>query len=207
MPPDVAAKEQAESQSSMPESHRILLLTGNPGVGKTTVIRRVAEHLRGRRLAGFYTQEIREHGIRRGFGLTTFDGQENIMAHVDFVKTFRVGRYGVDLTAIETAVQSSLVLDEMTEVYLVDEIGKMECLSSTFVVAMRTLLSADKAVVATVAEKGVGFIAEVKSRADVELWRVTAANRDSLPARVIARLGLEPGASHSGIVNEVGGER
>ncbi|NIO41004.1 MAG: NTPase [Burkholderiales bacterium] len=186
------------SQSPMPKSRRILLLTGSPGVGKTTVIRRVVECLQGRRLAGFYTQEIREHGVRRGFRLTTLDDQEKIMAHVDFDKTFRVGRYGVDLAAIEAAVQGSLVPNEATDVYLVDEIGKMECLSTKFIVAMRTLLSADKAVVATVAEKGVGFISEVKSRADVELWRVTMANRDALPARVITRLGLEPAASRSG---------
>ena len=182
----------------MSESHRILLLTGNPGVGKTTVIRRVAEHLRGRRLAGFYTREIREHGIRQGFRLTTLDGQEKIMAHVDFAKTFRVGRYGVDLAAIEAAAKASLVPNDMTDVYFVDEIGKMECWSPKFIVAMRTLLNADKAVVATIAEKGVGFIAEVKRRADVELWRVTVANRDSLPARVIARLGLESVTSRSG---------
>lgn len=182
------------SESSMPQSRRILLLTGNPGVGKTTLIRRIAERLRGRRLAGFYTEEIREHGIRRGFRLTTLDGQEKIMAHVDFAKTYRVGRYGVDLAAIEAAAQASLVPNDATEVYLVDEIGKMECLSSKFIAAMRALLSVDKAVVATVAEKGGGFIVEVKSRADVELWRVTAANRDALPVRVITRLGLEPAA-------------
>lgn len=169
----------------------VLLLTGVPGVGKTTVIRRVAERLRSRRLAGFYTEEIREHGVRRGFRLTTLDGQEKIMAHVDFAKTFRVARYGVDLDAIEAIGQASLALDDEIEVYLVDEIGKMECLSPKFIAAMRTLLSADKAVVATVAEKGVGFIAEVKRRRDVELWRVTTANRDSLPARVIARVGTE----------------
>lgn len=176
----------------MSKSCHILLLTGSPGVGKTTVIRRVAERLRGRRLAGFYTEEIREHGARQGFRLTTLDGQEKIMAHVDFAKTLRVGRYGVDVAAIEAVGQASLVLDNEIEVYLVDEIGKMECLSPKFIAAMRTLLSADKAVVATVAEKGVGFIAEVKRRRDVEVWRVTPANRDSLPACVVAWLSGEP---------------
>lgn len=113
------------------------------------------------------------------------------MAHVDFAKTFRVGRYGVDLAAIEAAARASLVSNEAIEVYLVDEIGKMECLSPTFVAAMQALLDGDTAVVATVAEKGVGFIAEVKKRTDVELWRVVPASRDSLPARVIARLGMD----------------
>ncbi len=175
----------------MSESRHVVLLTGSPGIGKTSVIRRVAERLRGRRLAGFYTEEIREHGTRRGFRLTTFDGQERIMAHVDFAKTFSVGRYGVDVAIIEDLACASLTLADEVELYLVDEIGKMECLSPKFIAAMRTLLNADKAVVATVAEKGVDFIAEVKRRRDIELWRVTAANRDSLPARVIARLGMK----------------
>jgi nucleoside-triphosphatase len=160
-------------------------------VGKTTVICRVAERLQGRRLAGFYTQEIREHGTRRGFRLTNFDGQERIMAHVDFAKTFRVGRYGVDVAAIDALAQASMALDDKVELYLVDEIGKMECLSPKFIAAMRTLLNADKAVIATIAEKGAGFIAEVKGRRDIELWHVTAANRGSLPARVIVHLGME----------------
>lgn len=113
------------------------------------------------------------------------------MAHVDFAKTFRVGRYGVDVAVIETVAHDCLVLGDRVELYLVDEIGKMECLSPKFIAAMRTLLNADKAVVATIAEKGAGFIAEVKRRRDVEVWRVTAANRDALPARVIARFGIE----------------
>jgi nucleoside-triphosphatase len=146
----------------MSELPHVLLLTGSPGVGKTTVIRHVVERLRGRRLAGFYTEEIREHGVRRGFSLTTFDGQERIMAHVGFAKTFRVGRYGVDVATIDVVAHGSLMLDDEVEVYLVGEIGKMECLSRKFISAMRTLLNADKAVVATVAEKGFDFIAEVK---------------------------------------------
>jgi len=46
---------------------RILLLTGAPGVGKTTLVRRAAEGLSGLRVAGFTTEEIRDGGRRRGF--------------------------------------------------------------------------------------------------------------------------------------------
>ena len=53
---------------------RVLLLMGVPGIGKTTVIRRVAARLKGRRLGGFYTEEIREDGVRRGFGQETVEG-------------------------------------------------------------------------------------------------------------------------------------
>ena len=62
----------------------------------------------------------------------------------------------------------------------------MECLSEGFVAAMRALLDSDRRVLATIARKGGGFIAEVKRRADVELWELTAANRDLLPEHVLA---------------------
>ncbi len=42
-----------------------VLLTGPPGCGKTTVVRRVIEQLGDRCLAGFYTQEIRQCGGRK----------------------------------------------------------------------------------------------------------------------------------------------
>jgi nucleoside-triphosphatase THEP1 len=43
----------------------VLLITGTPGIGKTTVIRRVAEGVKAEGLRGFYTEEIRESGERR----------------------------------------------------------------------------------------------------------------------------------------------
>ena len=45
----------------------VLLLTGTPGIGKTTVIRRAADRLRDKGLRGFYTEEIREKGSDAAF--------------------------------------------------------------------------------------------------------------------------------------------
>jgi nucleoside-triphosphatase len=66
----------------------------------------------------------------------------------------------------------------------VDEIGKMECLSSAFVEATQRLLDAGVPLVATVGVRGGGFIAEVKRRPDATVWEITRANRDAMPARV-----------------------
>jgi nucleoside-triphosphatase THEP1 len=52
----------------------VVLLTGRPGIGKTTVIRRSADLLAGRPIAGFYTDEIRVAGQRQGFRITAFSG-------------------------------------------------------------------------------------------------------------------------------------
>ena len=166
----------------------ILLLTGAPGTGKTTIIKNVAERFKGKRLGGFYTEEIREHGERRGFRLVIFDGQERVIAHVDFPRAHCVGKYGVDVAALDEVVGSALVLDNAVTVYLVDEIGKMECLSVRFIAAMRALLKSPMTLVAAVALKGSGFIAEVKQRKDSLLWEVTRENRDGLPARILAWL-------------------
>jgi nucleoside-triphosphatase len=172
----------------MPRSRRdrphVLLITGMPGIGKTTLIRRVADGLAPDGLRGFYTEEIRKRGERSGFRLVSFDGTMRVIAHIDFSKIYRVGKYGVDIEALNDSA-AILRSDPTARVYLVDEIGKMECLSDQFVAAMRGLLSGSTPVVATVGARGSGFIAEVKSRPDCELWEVTRRNRDELPARVL----------------------
>src|SRR5207244_10235406 len=77
-----------------------VLLTGRPGCGKTTLIKRVVNNL-PRRVGGFYTEEIREGGSRAGFKIMTLDGEEVVFAHVDFKTRERVGKYGLDLSALE----------------------------------------------------------------------------------------------------------
>lgn len=161
----------------------VLLLTGTPGIGKTTVIRRFAAELGVTKLRGFYTAEIREHGERKGFRLVSFGGAERVIAHVDFPKRHHVGKYGVDVITIDEA-STSIVPDPTVQVYLVDEIGKMECLSQRFVGAMRALLVETTPVIATVGLRGGGFIAEVKRLEQCVLWEVTRANRDDLPSRI-----------------------
>ena len=148
----------------------------------------MAAALAGRPLGGFYTEEIRAAGARRGFRLVTFDGRRAVMAHVDVRGPAWVGKYGVDVAALERLAASALALRDDVGVYLVDEIGKMECLSPGFVAAMRALLDSPRLVVATIGQRGGGFIAEVKARPDTELWEVTLASRDGLPPRVLAWL-------------------
>ena len=85
-----------------PRSPKNVLLTGPPGCGKTTALRRLIERLADLRLAGFYTQEVRERGQRVGFeaiGVST--GQHAILAHVRSRSRHRVGRYGVEPERLE----------------------------------------------------------------------------------------------------------
>jgi nucleoside-triphosphatase len=171
--------------SPRPTRPHILLLTGVPGIGKTTLIRTVAARLNPAGLRGFYTEEIREHGPRLGFRLVSFTGAEGVMAHVDFEHRHRVGRYGIDVAAIERLAEPALQFDEGAAVYLIDEIGKMECMSARVVAALESLFRSGKPIVATIASTGIGFIRKAKQRPDAVLWEVTRTNRDALPEQVL----------------------
>jgi nucleoside-triphosphatase len=164
---------------------RHLLLTGVPGVGKTTVVRRVVEALGDRPVRGFLTDEIRQGGRRTGFEIATLDGSSEVLASVDLRSTHRVGRYGVDVSAVDRIVAQALEPTDQDELVIIDEIGKMECFSERFVVAVRRLLHCRCTLLATIALHGGGPIAEVKRHPEVELWRITPANRDDVPDRVV----------------------
>jgi nucleoside-triphosphatase len=167
----------SESETSRPALRFISSKPRAPGVAN------LLEH---RRLRGFYTEEIRKRGERRGFRLVGFDGTTRVIADVDFPKSHRVGKYGVDVDAIGEAAATLLQPDSAAYVYLVDEIGKMECLSESFVAVMRVLVAGRTPVVATVGARDGGFIAEVKRRPECELWEITYANRDEMPPRIRA---------------------
>jgi nucleoside-triphosphatase len=160
---------------------RHLLITGLPGAGKTTILMGLIRRFIDFAPAGFYTEEVRARGMRRGFSLKSLDGLEGMLADVAFGGPRRTGRYGVDLEGFETFLASLDLLSCPSRLVFIDEIGKMECLSQRFVDLVETLLSSEKTVVATVARQGEGLIRKVKVRADSLLVEVTPMNRQALP--------------------------
>ena len=90
------------------------------------------------------------------------------------------------MAALERVVDTALVLNEAVDLYLVDEIGRMECFSKHFMNAMTALLDSDHLVIATIHRKAGGFVQEVKNRSDVELWQVTRETRDQMIDQVLA---------------------
>ena len=158
---------------------RHILLTGLPGVGKTTVIKQLADSLVAHHPDGFFTQEIREDGIRKGFELVTLNGQHQPLSHVTFPGPFRVGRYGVDLASFEKLLEALDLRHSPSRVVILDEIGKMECLSQRFIEEVKALLDSPKMVIATVGLKGGGFPARIRNRPDCQVFTVTLSNRST----------------------------
>ncbi|MEM4658632.1 MAG: NTPase [Candidatus Methanosuratincola sp.] len=162
-----------------------ILITGAPGVGKTTLIKRLAEELSDFCPAGFYTEEIREGGERRGFSLVSFSGTLGILSHVDIKSPHRVGKYGVDVEGFDDFLSSIPFFEEESRLVIVDEIGKMESLSFKFTRLIKQILDSDKVVVATIASRGKGLIGEIKERRDAKTFEVTHANRGTLLENIL----------------------
>jgi len=163
-----------------------ILLTSLPGCGKTTAVMQILEKLDCKKIVGFYTQEIREDGKRRGFRFRCLDGTEGTLAHVDIKGRSRVGKYGVDVAGFEEAIVPILdAAQSNAELFVIDEIGKMECMSEQFVAAVRRLFASDKSVLATVAQKGGGLIREVKGYSGTSLFNLTREGRDETVAEIL----------------------
>jgi len=165
-----------------------ILITGQPGIGKTTLIKKIVRQLADLRPVGFYTEEIRESGVRKGFELISLSGPRELLSHVDIRSPYRVSKYGVDIKRFEDFLDFIPFSERGREIVIIDEIGKMECFSKKFEQLVKKLLDSEKVFISTIALKGSGFIAEVKKRNDVKMFEISPANRDSLSTEISQEL-------------------
>ncbi len=164
---------------------RALFLTGEPGCGKTTIIKEVLTKA-NKSAGGFYTEEIRTKGVRQGFNIFTLDGKSAILAHIDVRSPYRVSKYGVDIestdevavTALEEAIQSK-------DVIVIDEIGKMELFSTSFKDAVLHALESEKKVLGTIMLASHPWADKIKKRPEVEIVKVTRFNHNEVVKKVL----------------------
>jgi len=154
----------------------VYLLTGQPGTGKTSLIKQVLAGF-PIKAGGFYTEEIRQQGTRLGFKLVTLDGKEATLAHIDFNKRFRVGKYGVDVSAMDkVGVPALREAAGQRDLVVIDEIGKMELFSPAFREAVQEIIGSGKRVLGTIMLQANPFADVIKHQPWVTLVTVTRNN-------------------------------
>jgi nucleoside-triphosphatase len=134
---------------------------------------------------GFYTEEIRPGRERTGFALRSLDGRAGRLAGVDISGRHRVGKYGVDVEGFERFLDAVDLNQPTAGLVMIDEIGKMECLSPRFQQMIREILASERLLIATVAQHGGGLIEEIKRRKDVRIYTLTVQNRDSIAESIL----------------------
>ncbi len=169
-----------------------ILITGSPGIGKTTVLNRIKSEIARQNydVGGVTCPEIRKNGKRVGFSIINISNNEKgILAHVKS-KGPHVGRYKVNLrdldeigtNAIETALKNS-------DFIFIDEIAPMELHSKRFCSAVEAAMDSEKPVAAVIHKRSSHpFVSKIKARKDVLIFEVTHENRDILCEEILKDL-------------------
>lgn len=156
------------------------MITGRPGVGKTTLIERVVAEL-SLPTGGMITREIRKCDHRVGFSVIDIaTKREGILAHIHQRSGPRMGRYRVNLRDLEeigiAAIDNAL---SAGSIVVIDEIGPMEITSPKFIPAVeRVVESSAQFIISTHAKLDHPLIHRLRQQ--FTLYRVKMGNRDRL---------------------------
>ena len=127
---------------------------------------------------------------RVGFKLATLDGKEAVLAHVNFKTRQRLGKYGLDLSALETVgIEALRRAVRARQLVVIDEIGPMEIRSAVFRDVVNDVLDSPEpsGILATITARSLPFTDAIKKRPDVTLVEVRLDNRDQVFAELSQR--------------------
>jgi len=173
---------------------QVYLLTGRPGIGKTSLIKQAVARMKGK-AGGFYTEEIRSRGVREGFRLVTLDGQDAILAHVNIHSPYRVSKYGVDIDNLDRVGVSALhQAAQQCDLVIVDEIGKMELFSANFREAVLQIIDSGKRVLGTIMLNPDPRADAIKRKPQVKVVEVTRANHQEVLEELLNWLNASSGS-------------
>jgi len=162
----------------------VFLLTGPPGSGKTGLIKQAVARLKVK-AGGFYTEEIKSQGVRQGFQLVTLEGETAVLSHINIKSPHRVSKYGVDIENLDRVGVAAIErAAKECELVVIDEIGKMELLSTRFREAVSNILASGRRLLATIMLSPDPYADAIKSRPQVKLVTLTRSNYPQVSAEL-----------------------
>ena len=172
---------------------RVLLLTGSPSIGKTTILLKIVDALKakGCSVGGMVSREVREGGTRVGFEILNLKtNQRGWLANVNQKTGPQVGKYRVNLEDLNNVgVDAILKAVKDCDVVAIDEIGPMELFSEKFRQAVKEVVESGKLVIGVIHWRAKDKLIEmVKAREDAEIFTVTYENRDRLYKHILEKI-------------------
>ncbi|MFN3814096.1 MAG: NTPase [Aquificaceae bacterium] len=170
-----------------------VLLTGAPGIGKTTLVKKVAQKLKGK-VVGFWTEEVRDRATRKrtGFRIKDTEGNSEVFSSKFFTSKYLVGSYGVNLERFEKVALPIVekAMRDKERIILIDEVGKMELFSEKFALLVEKVISDPKynALVTIPIRDIHPLVAQIRRHPSAVLLEITKENRDSLLDEIIGLL-------------------
>jgi nucleoside-triphosphatase len=163
-----------------------ILLTGEPGVGKSTLLNSVINAFQQKQ--GFLTSEIKVDGARTGFRMTASSGQSFVLSSVDSLSDVRVSRYGVNLKELESFIDKLSPIEPDKLIYI-DEIGQMQLYSDFYKKLITEYLNRPNPLIGTLSKiYHDEFTDGLRKRDDIEIIEVTLENRETLKSELINRI-------------------
>ena len=163
-----------------------IAITGNPGVGKSTVCRNIVENLTCT-YGGMVCADIRIEGKRVGFELMDISTKEQgILADKDGNGPL-VGKYNVNLDDLESIGVNAIKKALSYDLLVIDEIAPMEFKSKEFVRIVEKALDSVKDILVVLHQKSSHPLAQ-RIREEFEVYTVTLNNRDNLVLEIVNRI-------------------
>lgn len=136
-------------------------------------------------IGGFYTEPIMAGRIRRGVRIFTFDGQERMLAQKGLKSNLFLGKFGLDLNALENVGVPALKLGLMTkQLMVIDEVGMLESMSERFKDTVQEVLDSDKPVLATLRPGAKPHSDMIKKLGDCRILTLSSSNYAAIKQQV-----------------------
>ena len=165
-----------------------IFITGPPGIGKTSLIKRLIKDLGPLIVRGFFIEEIIENNVCKGFRVVTMELRDQILGHVYIEGPHRMAGFGINVEGFEKLVLPQLKIAQEVDLYIIDEIGRMECLSGKFCEQVKQIMNSPIPLIATLAGSEIPDMFHLKNRKDVSVLQVTQKNKEHLWKNVLLEL-------------------